>query len=318
MKKEVNADGGQAAGRDVVNLDTNPQTISAIAATGGIAAAGHTVHVNVGNKPTEPLSDAQRKHLNQLVKDLSALTGMPAAYIWKNVHRDFNVSSIKDMTSDHYMEAKKMLEGYIRDVKSAKPVSESTDSKSESTLRAENKRLSDQLDQSAASITKLTTRVSQLSADNRGVTTKLESANRENADLRRQIEQINRATTRASPTHTPSRRLSGLLITLVLCLASAFLATRYARADNQAKPGAPVCFHDAKPFSLGSVIKLPDAELTCQTGASGPAWDRKVIPPTKPQRKPKSKHPKDIEAGTVEWSTDAADSKTMGDKLSQP
>lgn len=78
-----------------------------------------TLHMGAEKVDVELITDFQRRRINTLVKDLSALTGDHPLDVYKMIITDFGLKKIKELPLARYAEVKVLLETWIKDAKSA-------------------------------------------------------------------------------------------------------------------------------------------------------------------------------------------------------
>ncbi|PJJ21757.1 hypothetical protein CLU90_5052 [Janthinobacterium sp. 67] len=78
-----------------------------------------TLHLGAEKNDVELITDFQRRRINALVKDLSALTGDHPLDVYRIIITDFGLKKIKELPLERYSEVKNLLETWIKDAKSA-------------------------------------------------------------------------------------------------------------------------------------------------------------------------------------------------------
>lgn len=78
-----------------------------------------TLHLGAEKIDVELITDFQRRRINALVKDLSALTGDHPLDVYRIIITDFGLKKIKELPLSRYSEVKNLLETWIKDAKSA-------------------------------------------------------------------------------------------------------------------------------------------------------------------------------------------------------
>ncbi|MED5594511.1 hypothetical protein [Janthinobacterium sp. P210006] len=78
-----------------------------------------TLHLGAEKIDVELITDFQRRRINALVKDLSALTGDHPLDVYRIIITDFGLKKIKELPLARYSEVKNLLETWIKDAKSA-------------------------------------------------------------------------------------------------------------------------------------------------------------------------------------------------------
>jgi len=92
-----------------------------------------TLHLGTEKVDVELITDFQRRRINALVKDLSALTGDHPLDVYRIIITDFGLKKIKELPLARYSEVKNLLETWIKDAKSAENATDQVEVLSEIT-----------------------------------------------------------------------------------------------------------------------------------------------------------------------------------------
>jgi hypothetical protein len=93
-----------------------------------------TLHLGAEKVDVELITDFQRRRINALVKDLSALTGEHPLDVYRIIITDFGLKKIKELPLARYSEVKNLLETWIKDAKSADIPTDQVEALSEITV----------------------------------------------------------------------------------------------------------------------------------------------------------------------------------------
>lgn len=92
-----------------------------------------TLHLGTEKIDVELITDFQRRRINALVKDLSALTGDHPLDVYRIIITDFGLKKIKELPLARYSEVKNLLETWIKDAKSVENATDQVEVLSEIT-----------------------------------------------------------------------------------------------------------------------------------------------------------------------------------------
>lgn len=225
-----------------------------------------------------PLTDQERKDLNDSVETLMQDYGEPAWHTWRFLHRAIGIGSIKDMRLGHKDSARAildlMLERAALKKSSGQPPTNQTDQSGElAELVVQNSKLRAQLGKSKEETVRLRQQLESVEAASGKVSIQLSAAvyqaDKSEKMLASAVERYRQSDAEIVTLKKRARNQQQLLAIFIFTTLVGSGTTYYYAEEAQAvQDQLTVCEFDGKSFSVGSVIDGPPGR-ECAIGNNG-------------------------------------------------